>query len=116
MRGAALQRAPKVVMATLRGLHQPQAWQMRSTVAGDCKEALDGLQGVDAAEAWALRDASQDVWPSTVVKSLGVLADQARGQKLLLQLLASYPDNVSLLKHASSIALGLHRSQREPLE
>jgi hypothetical protein len=103
-------------MATLRGLHEPQAWQMRSTVAGDCKEALDGLQGVDAAEAWALRDASQDAWPSTVVKSLGVLADQARGQKLLLQLLAGYPDNVSLLKHASSIALGLHRSQREPLE
>jgi dTMP kinase len=115
-RSEALLQAPKVVMGTLRGLTEARAWELRRAVAQDCKEALDGLQGVDAEEAWALRQATRDVWPSTVVKSLGALADQPRGQELLGRQLAQYPDNVSLLKHASSIALGLHRSPRGPVE
>ncbi len=108
-RREALRQAPKVVMATLRERFEAEAWQMRQSVAGDCKEALDGLQGVDSEDAWRLRAASSDVWPSTVVKTLGRLADGSRGRALLEQQLQKYPDNVSLLKHASSIALGLHR-------
>ena len=113
-RAEALLKAPKVVMSTLRGSFATQAWQMRRAVAFDCKEALDGLQGVDADEAWALRDASLDVWPSTVIKTLADLADQPRGQALLERQLQKYPDNVSLLKHVACVALGLHQLDPRP--
>jgi dTMP kinase len=107
-RAESLHKAPKVVMSTLRGSFVEQAWHMRQAVALDCKEALDGLQGVAADQAWSLRDAGLDVWPSTVVKTLADLADEPRGQALVVRQLQKYPDNVSLLKHVSSIALGLH--------
>lgn len=112
-RRESLRKAPKVVMGTLKGRFEPAAWQMRQAVAADCKEALDGLQGVDGDEAWALREASQDVWPSTVVKTLADLADGARGHELVQRQLHLYPDNVSLLKHVANIALGLHRQAPE---
>lgn len=115
-RTEALRRAPKVVMATLRERTEEAAWRLRQSVVADCKEALDGLQGVDSEPAWALREASQDVWPSTVVKTLGRLADGPRGDALLERQLQKYPDNVSLLKHVSSIALGLHRLDLNPDE
>jgi dTMP kinase len=112
-RSESLRKAPKVVMSTLKGRFEPAAWQLRQAVAFDCKEALDGLQGLASDEAWALREASQDVWPSTVVKTLANLADAGRGQELVRRQLSRYPDNVSLLKHVSSIALGLHRQAPE---
>ncbi|HYJ08344.1 MAG TPA: dTMP kinase [Polyangiaceae bacterium] len=108
-RSESLLKAPKIVMGTLKGRFEPAAWQMRQQVAIDCKEALDGLRGVDEAPAWQLRDDSSDIWPSTVVKTLAGLADGNRGQGLVERLLRSYPENVSLLKHVSCIALGLHR-------
>ncbi len=108
-RAEALTKAPKVVMSTLKGCVAAQAWHMRQQVVLDCKEALEGFQGFDHEEAWALRDASQDVWASTVVKTLGCLADAERGRAVVARQLAVYPENVSLLKHASAIALGLHR-------
>jgi dTMP kinase len=112
-RRESLRKAPKVVMATLKGRSEDEAWRLRHAVAPDCKEALDGLQGVGSEEAWALREASQDVWPSTVVKTLAILADAPRGEELVIRQLRRYPDNVSLLKHVSSIALGLHRQALE---
>jgi hypothetical protein len=112
-RSESLRKAPKVVMGTLKGRFEAAAWEMRQAVAGDCKEALDGLQGVAGDEAWALREASQDVWPSTVVKTLASLADETRGQELVERQLRHYPDNVSLLKHVANIALGLHRRAPE---
>jgi dTMP kinase len=108
-RAESLRKAPKVVMSTLRACFTDVAWRMRADVANDCKEALDGLQGLDLEPAWSLRSGNVDVWPSTVVKTLGALADTARGSELVQRQLATYPDNVSLLKHVSSIALGLHR-------
>ncbi|MES1184351.1 MAG: dTMP kinase [Myxococcales bacterium] len=108
-RTESLHKAPKVVMSTLRACFDDAAWRMRLEVATDCKEALDGLQGVDVAPAWELRTGNLDIWPSTVVKTLGSLADTARGKELIQRQLRAYPDNVSLLKHVSSIALGLHR-------
>lgn len=110
-----LRKAPKVVMASLRGRTEPEAWEMRATVADDCKEALDGLQGVELEPAWSLRERYAAVWPSTAVKSLGPLADTPRGARLLAEQLARFPDNVSLLKHAAAIALGLHRVVISPL-
>jgi dTMP kinase len=108
-RSEALRQAPKVVMATLKGRFEEAAWRLRQQVVLDCKEALDGLQGVGSDEAWGLRDGSSDIWPSTVVKTLAALADGDRGQELVERQLRAYPDNVSLLKHVSNIALGLHR-------
>jgi dTMP kinase len=106
-----LARAPKIVMATLRGLDRPEAWRMRQQVAAACKEALDGIEGMDPPEAWALREAHADRWPSTVVKSLGALADGARGKALLLRQLDRHASNVSLLKHAAAVELGVHRTR-----
>jgi hypothetical protein len=74
------------------------------------KEAIDSILGLDDEEAWKLREAYQDVWPSTVVKTLGALVDSPRGQALLRRQLASHPHNVSLLKHAAAYALGVHRN------
>jgi dTMP kinase len=106
-----LLRATKLVMRTLRRASDARAWQMREAVAADCKEALDSMIGLDDAAAWALRDAYRDVWPSTVVKTLGALADDARGRELVARQLRAHPDNLSLLKHASAIALGVHRAE-----
>jgi dTMP kinase len=103
-----LVRAPKPVMATLRGMRTARAWQMRVAVAADCKEALDSIVALGEPEAWSLRESYADVWPSTVVKSLGVLADSERGRALLERQLSAHGANVSLLKHASAIALGVH--------
>ena len=69
---------------------------------------------MDDAEAWALRERYADVWPSTVVKTLGLLARGARGRALLERQLAGYPDNLSLLKHAAAIALDAHAP--DPIE
>jgi hypothetical protein len=96
-------------MATLRRVNDPRAWRMRRAVATDCKEAIDSIDSLYTSEAWELRDQCVDVWPSTVVKTLGPLADGARGQALVDRQLRKYPGNVSLLKHVSAMCLGLHR-------
>jgi dTMP kinase len=111
-----LERAPKVVMATLRRVCDERAWRMRRAVAADCKEAIDSIDSLDAPEAWELREAFLDVWPSTVVKTLGPLADHARGQALIQRQLRKYPGNVSLLKHVAAMFLGLHRSKNRAEE
>jgi dTMP kinase len=104
-----LRLAPKVVMAGIKRSLDEKAWEMRRAVVTDCKEAIDSIQDLDDERAWLLREAHVDTWPSTVVKSMGALADSARGKALLQRQLATYPANVSLLKHAASVALGVHR-------
>jgi dTMP kinase len=104
-----LSRATKVVMATLRRATDPRAWRMRQQVASDCKEAVDSIDSLDTSEAWELRERCADIWPSTVVKTLGPLADVERGRALVNRQLQRYPGNVSLLKHVSAMFLGLHR-------
>lgn len=104
-----LPRAPKLVMETLRKLRAPRAWQMRRAVASGTKEAIDSLAGLDDDEAWELRESYADVWPSTVVKSMGALADTARGAELLRRQLLLHAENVSLLKHAAAVALAAPR-------
>ena len=68
-------------MRTLRQLSDARAWALRAAVAADCKEAIDGIQAMDDAEAWLLRERYADVWPSTVVKTLGPLASGVRGRQ-----------------------------------
>lgn len=110
LRERSLRRATKVVMETLRRLRDERAWQMRWEVANETKEAIDSVLGLDDDAAWKLRETYRDVWPSTVIKTLGPLADGERGADLLRRQLATHPNNVSLLKHASAIALGVHRT------
>jgi hypothetical protein len=100
-------------MGTLWLMSHPRAWEMRKAVAAECKEALDSLANLNDPEAWELRDDYRDTWPSTVVKTLGPLADEPRGREVLERQLRVYPNNVSLLKHASAVALGNHRTPRE---
>jgi hypothetical protein len=105
--------APKTVMHSLRGLDDERAWRMRRAVVADCKEAIDSISGLDSPEAWELRTTYADTWPSTVIKTLGPLAHSPRGQQLLHRQLAAYPQHLSLLKHASAIALGIDMQGRE---
>jgi hypothetical protein len=42
---------------------------------------------------------------------MGALADLERGRDLLHRQLAAFPANVSLLKHAAAVALGIHRME-----
>jgi dTMP kinase len=109
-----LARAPKTVMQTLVGVDDDRAWTMRGAVAADCKEALDSIVALDGPRAWSLRETYADIWPSTVVKSLGPLADGARGGALIARQLAAYPTSLSLLKHVSAVALGVHRLRSAP--
>jgi len=111
-----LDRAPKVVMATLRRVTDARAWKMRRAVALDCKEAIDSIDSLDDPEAWELRDLCADVWPSTVAKTLGPLADAPRGKALVERQLERYPGNVSLLKHVAAMYLGLHRLKNQAEE
>jgi dTMP kinase len=102
--------AAKVVMETLRRSTHARAWKLRQVLVGDCKEVIDSIHSLDEPEAWELREAAMDLWPSTVAKSLGPLADGERGRALLLRLLETHPYNLSLWKHAAAVALGMHRS------
>jgi len=113
-RERSLRRATKVVMETLQRLSDERAWRMRWEVVSDTKEAIDSISGLGDEQAWALREAYLDVWPSTVVKTLGLLADSERGRALLQRQLEAHPNNVSLLKHAAAIALGTHRLPSPP--
>jgi dTMP kinase len=109
-----LPRAPKVVMATLRGLRDERSWQLRHAVESDCKEALDSIVWLDDEEAWGMRERLADTWPSTVVKTLGPLSREARGQALVQRQLGVHPDNLSLLKHAAAAALGCYGGTDAP--
>ncbi len=102
--------ATKVVMASLNGVDGERAFALRAAVADDCKEALDSVIGLGSEPAWTLRTRYLDKWPSTVVKSLGVLADTPRGREVVSRQLAHHGNHLSLLKHATAIALGLHRA------
>jgi dTMP kinase len=111
LRSRMLSSAPKVVMETLRGVDDARAWELRRAVASDCKEALDSVHGVDTAEAWALRDEFLARWTSTVVKSLGPLAETTRGRALVERVLGEQSASLSLLKHLTAIALGNHAAE-----
>jgi dTMP kinase len=108
LRKRMLATAPKIVMDTLRGVDDPRAWELRRAVAADCKEALDGIQGLDCADAWMLREEHVARWPSTAVKSLGPLADGPRGRALVGRALREKRASLSLLKHLTAVALGNH--------
>ena len=103
-----VERAPKAVFGTLRHNRDARAWPLRLGFAPTCKEAIDSLQDLDEAEAWQLREKHADLWPSTVLKSLGALCKTEAGERLVARQLARHAANISLLKHASAIALGLH--------
>ncbi len=103
-----LERAPKAVLDTIARVDDPRAWGLREKVVATVKEAIDSMNELDGDSAWRLREQVADVWPSTVVKSLGALATTPRGKALVDRQLAKYPGNLSLLKHVAAIALGAH--------
>jgi dTMP kinase len=109
LREQEIARAPLAVLQTLAGVAHERAWRLRAAVAPACKQALDGIVGVTAHEAWELRDEYCDLWPSTVVKSLGALASTSRGEALAERKLAVHGSNASVLRHAAALALGVHR-------
>lgn len=113
-RARCLSRAPAPVMQSLGALRSALAWELRAAVAAECQEALDGISGADEAEAWSLRANHAGLWPSTVLKSLGVLADTARGAALVERQLGAHGDQLGVLRHASALFLGLHRASAPP--
>jgi hypothetical protein len=113
-RAQCLLRAPAPVMQSLGALRSGLAWELRAAVAAECQEALDGISGADEAEAWWLRARYADLWPSTVLKSLGVLADAERGAALVERQLGAHGDRLGILRHASALLLALHRAPAPP--
>lgn len=105
LRAEYAEQAPKIVLRTFDGVDDPRAWQLRSSFAIRAKESLDSMSGLDTDEAWAIRTECAHVWPSTAVKSLGELGVSGRGREMALDLLRSYPDNISLLKHITRLAV-----------
>ncbi|HTE56848.1 MAG TPA: dTMP kinase [Kofleriaceae bacterium] len=99
-----LERAPRAVLVTIAMLDDRRAWELRGRIAARVKEVFDSMIGLDGDEAWALRDAWADTWPSTCVKSLGPLQASARGADLAARLLAANPGDISLLKHLTANA------------
>jgi len=93
------------VLGTIVGIDDPRAWPMRLAMARRCREAVDSLLGLDQPLAWEIREACADLWPSTVLKSLGPLAADARGGELVQRALARFPDSISVLKQAAAMAL-----------
>jgi dTMP kinase len=103
-RAHALERAPKPVLSTIGTSTDPRAWQMRQAAAPRCREVLDSMIGLDDELAWDIREACLDLWPSTVIKSLGPLVSGPRGADLLARALARHADSISLLKYAAAFA------------
>jgi dTMP kinase len=107
MREETLGRAPRPVLESLGQLRTPRAWALRNTAARESKEAVDGISGADEPEAWALRELCAELWPSTVVKSVGVLRDSARGRALLERQLSLHGHELGVLRNAAMLALNL---------
>lgn len=105
-----LRRAPRPVLESLGQLRTPRAWALRGAVAHECKEAVDGIAGANDAEAWELRERCAELWPSTVVKSLGSLRGAARGRALLERQLSRHGHQLGVLRNASLLALNLQAS------
>ena len=83
---------------------------MREATAAACREALDGMADMAVPQAWALRDEYRDLWPSTVVRNLGALATTPRGAELVARQLSVHQNNVSVVRNAAGIALGMKPS------
>jgi dTMP kinase len=98
-------QAPRPVMRTLHASDDPRAWTLRRALAARCKETIDSISGMDVENAWEMRLQMADRWPSTVVKSLGLLSSTDRGRALVARQLTAHPGDLSLLKHVSSSSL-----------
>ena len=98
-----VERAPKIVLRSIDGSRDPRAYALRAAHAPRIKEALDSMIGLDDDEAWAIRRDNRDIWPSTAVKSLGLLGASERGRDLARYALAHHPANISLLKHSARL-------------
>jgi dTMP kinase len=105
-RDRAVGRAPKAVLSTIAGMDDARAWGLRVAMALRCREALDSMVGLDHPTAWEIRESCLELWPPSVVKSLGVLVSGARGHALAERALAQFPDQISLLKQAAIITTG----------
>ncbi|HEY6475210.1 MAG TPA: dTMP kinase [Polyangia bacterium] len=105
-RDRAIGRAPKAVLSTIAGMDDARAWGLRVATARRCREALDSMVGLDHPTAWEIRETCFELWPPSVVKSLGVLVSGARGHALAERALAEFPDQISLLKQAAIITTG----------
>lgn len=71
------ERAPKSVIAALRGRGDAFAHGLRARLLASGREVVDSIAGLDDPGSWALREQTCERWPSTVVTSLiGVHRDE----------------------------------------
>jgi dTMP kinase len=105
-----VEQAPKVVLRTFDGSRDERAWELRAEYAPKVKESLGSMVGLDDDDAWGIREACREIWPSTTVKSLGVLGLRDRGREMALETLVHHPGNISLLKHITRLAVMAERA------
>lgn len=112
IRESLFDKAPKVVLRSLTGIDAPYAWRMRVAAAPLTKEALDSVDGMDAQEAWVLRERFSDRWPSTALSSLRQLSITERGEALIARVLAANPRRISVLRNAWAAIARTRMEQR----
>lgn len=105
LRQQLLPYAPKLVLRTLAGIATAEADEMRAKGARHTKEAIDALDGLGHAQAFALREEVLMRWPTTVISSLRGLPMDARVESLILRALKSFPRKLPLLRNACRVVL-----------
>ena len=110
-------RAPKLLAAGLRASDDDRAWILRERFVRDAKEMLDSISSMRSERATRLRHAARDLWPSTVVSSIGAQLQDELAWELRWSQLERHPGDMLLVKHvvrALEVAeLGDDRSEEE---
>jgi dTMP kinase len=100
-----IDRAPKAVMRSLFAMSDGHAWSLREHAAASCKEAVDSIAGMDEPRAWWLRMRCRDLWPSTVVGSMGTTPARTPSGMELVQYLLAHHGGIALLRAAAGLAV-----------
>ena len=103
-------RAPKAVLSTIAGMDDARAWALRWRPPCAAARRSTRWSASTTPTAWEIRETCLELWPPSVVKSLGVLVSGARGHELVERALAQFPDQISLLKQAAIITTGANLS------
>lgn len=96
-------RAPKSVLAALRGRTDATAHDLREQLLETGREVVDTIAGLDDPRSWALRERCFERWPSTVAASLTGLLDQPRAADLLARCQECAPADLFLKRRIARL-------------
>jgi dTMP kinase len=86
--------APKAVLKALAGRSDARAHGLRRALFDTGREVVDSISGLDDPDSWQLRERCVELWPSTVIWSLGELLDHPRTPDLLERCREAAPEDL----------------------